>query len=189
MLVSRGVTSFAQSAGGASAGSGSAAGSPSAGSAGAGTSGFSGIPSGPASPGGLNNAAEDPSGAANASRNQAPGTNNAGTAQSSGGGANTGAGVTTGSAGSLGTGTAAIAKHEQRCCYHRRKQDDRSEGEEHLPRLLIGLCASGRAEVSKIAQPSRRTRPKLVAGSMRIRRRERRAFERKMTEDLSCYAK
>ena len=41
------VTSFAQSAGGASAGSGSAAGSPSAGSAGAGTSGFSGIPSGP----------------------------------------------------------------------------------------------------------------------------------------------
>ena len=67
---------------------------------------LSGIPSGPASPGGLNNAAEDPSGAANASK-PAPGTNNAGTAQSSGSGANTGAGVTTGSAGSLGTGTAA----------------------------------------------------------------------------------
>jgi hypothetical protein len=48
----------------------------------------------------LNNAGEDPSGAANASRlaaPPAPGTNNAGTAQSSGAGANTGSGVTTGS--------------------------------------------------------------------------------------------
>jgi hypothetical protein len=47
----------------------------------------------------LNNAGEDPSGAANASRRApppAPGTNSAGTAQSSGSGA-TGDGVTTGS--------------------------------------------------------------------------------------------
>ena len=63
------VTSFAQSAGGSvvAGGSGSAAGSPNAGSAGAGTSGISGVPPGPASPGGLNNAGEDPSGAGNAS--------------------------------------------------------------------------------------------------------------------------
>jgi hypothetical protein len=48
----------------------------------------------------LNNAGEDPSGAANASRlasPPAPGTNSAGTAQSSGAGVNTGSGVTTGS--------------------------------------------------------------------------------------------
>src|SRR3954464_256537 len=98
--------SFAQSssgsAGGSSAGSssGSAAGSPSAGSAGAGSQGISGVPPGPAAPGGLNNAGEDPSGAANASRRAsqpAPGTNSSGTAQSSGGGVNTGSGVTTGS--------------------------------------------------------------------------------------------
>jgi hypothetical protein len=101
------VASFGQSAGGSSAGSssGSAAGSPSAGSAGAGSQGISGVPPGPAAPGGLNNAGEDPSGAANATRRAsptAPGTNSAGTAQSSGSGVNTGSGVTTGS-GSAGS--------------------------------------------------------------------------------------
>jgi hypothetical protein len=56
----------------------------------------------------LNNAGEDPSGAANSSKLASPaGTNSAGTAQSSGAGVNTGAGVTTGTAGPLGTGTAA----------------------------------------------------------------------------------
>jgi hypothetical protein len=107
--------SFAQStggsAGGSSAGSsssGSAAGSPSAGSAGAGSQGVTGVPPGPAAPGGLNNAGEDPSGAANASRRASPttpGTNAAGTAQSSGSGVNTGSGVTTGSGRSAGSGT------------------------------------------------------------------------------------
>ena len=104
------VASFGQSAGGSSAGgsSGSAAGSPSAGSAGAGSQGISGVPPGPAAPGGLNNATEDPSGAANASRLASPpqsGTNSAGTAQSSGSGVNTGSGVTTGSGRSTGSGT------------------------------------------------------------------------------------
>jgi hypothetical protein len=102
------VASFAQSAGGSSAGSssGSAAGSPSPGSAGAGSQGISGVPPGPAAPGGINNAGEDPSGAANQSRRAsppAPGTNTAGTAQSSGAGVNTGSGVTTGSARSTGS--------------------------------------------------------------------------------------
>ena len=101
------VASLAQSSGGSSGGSssgsssGSAAGSPSAGAAGAGSQGTSGVPPGPAAPGGLNNAGEDPSGAANSVRRAsppAPGTNTAGTAQSSGGGVNTGSGVTTGSA-------------------------------------------------------------------------------------------
>jgi hypothetical protein len=56
----------------------------------------------------LNNAGEDPSGAANASRlasPPAPGTNTAGTAQPSGSGVNTGSGVTTGSGRSAGSGT------------------------------------------------------------------------------------
>jgi hypothetical protein len=107
------VPSFAQSAGGSSSsgGSGSAAGSPSAGSAGAGTSGISGVPPGPASPGGANNAGEDPSGAGNASRlasPPAPGTNSAGTAQSSGGG------ITTGSAASnRASGDAAITEENK----------------------------------------------------------------------------
>jgi hypothetical protein len=55
----------------------------------------------------LNNAVEDPSGAANASRLASPpvpGTNTAGTAQSSGAGVNTGSGVTTGSGRSVGSG-------------------------------------------------------------------------------------
>jgi subtilisin family serine protease len=55
----------------------------------------------------LNNAGEDPSGAANASRlasPPAPGTNSAGTAQPSGS-VNTGSGVTTGSARSAASGT------------------------------------------------------------------------------------
>jgi hypothetical protein len=85
-------------AGGTSAGSGSAAGSPSAGSAGAGTSGISGVPSGPANAGGLNNSGNDPSGVGNSSKLASPpppGTNSAGTANSSG----PGSGVTTGSAG------------------------------------------------------------------------------------------
>lgn len=70
------VNSFAQSAGGSSAGSGSAAGSPSAG-----------------------NAGEDPSGAGNSSRlasPPAPGTNSAGTAQPSGSGVTTAGTGTTG---------------------------------------------------------------------------------------------
>src|SRR4051812_32469197 len=106
--------SFAQSSGGSAGGSsagsssGSAAGSPSAGSAGAGSQAISGVPPGPAAPGGLNNDGEDPSGAANASRRAsppAPGTNSSGTAQSSGAGVNTGSGVTTGSGRSAGAGT------------------------------------------------------------------------------------
>jgi hypothetical protein len=109
MILISPVASFGQSAGGSSAGgSGSAAGSPSAGSAGAGSQGTSGVPPGPAAPGGLNNAGEDPSGAANASRfalPPAPGTNSAGTAQSSGAGANTGSGVTTGSGRGAGSAT------------------------------------------------------------------------------------
>ena len=111
------VVSVAQStggsAGGSSAGSssGSAAGSPSAGSAGAGSQGVTGVPPGPAAPGGLNNAGEDPSGARNASRlasPPAPGTNSAGTAQSSGGG------VTTGSARSGRTSDDAAITEENK---------------------------------------------------------------------------
>ena len=82
-------------ASGPSAGSGSAVGSPNAGSAGAGTAGVSGVPSGPANVGGLNNSGNDPSGAGNAAKvPNPPGTNAAGTANSSGG-----ASATTGSAG------------------------------------------------------------------------------------------
>jgi hypothetical protein len=111
MFVISPVASFAQSSGGSAGGSsagsssGSAAGSPSAGAAGAGSQGVSGTPPGPAAPGGLNNAGEDPSGQANAVRRaspSAPGTNTAGTAQSSG------SGVTTGSARSTGSGGATV---------------------------------------------------------------------------------
>jgi hypothetical protein len=103
MILISPAASLAQGTGGSSAGasSGSAAGSPSAGAAGAGSQGTSGVPPGPAAPGGLNNAGEDPSGQANSVRRAsppAPGTNTAGTAQSSGSGVNTGGGVTTGSA-------------------------------------------------------------------------------------------
>src|SRR6266480_3873605 len=97
------VISFAQSgsgggssAGGAasgpSAGTGSAAGSPNAGSPGAGTAGVSGVPSGPANVGGLNNSGNDPSGAGNSAKiaSPPPGTNSAGTANSSGSPATTG---------------------------------------------------------------------------------------------------
>jgi hypothetical protein len=67
--------------------------------------GVNGVPPGPANAGGLNNSANDPSGAANAANvRTAPGTNSAGTAQSSGSGVNTAPGVTTGAA---GTGTMA----------------------------------------------------------------------------------
>ncbi|KRR26002.1 hypothetical protein [Bradyrhizobium retamae] len=89
------VTSFAQSAGGTSAGSPGTTGSPGAGSAGVGTPGVTGVSPSPTTPGGLNNAGQDPSGTANPSRlapPPPPGTNTAGTAQSSG------RGVTTGSA-------------------------------------------------------------------------------------------
>jgi len=107
MFVISPVASFAQSSGGSAGGSagsssGSAAGSPSAGAAGAGSQGVSGTPPGPAAPGGLNNVGEDPSGQANSVRRAsplAPGTNTAGTAQSSG------SGITTGSARSPGSGT------------------------------------------------------------------------------------
>jgi hypothetical protein len=116
------VASFAQSSGGSAGGSsagsssGSAAGSPSAGSAGAGSQGISGVPPGPAAPGGLNNAGEDPSGAANSVRRAsppAPGTNTAGTAQSSGRGVNTESGVTTGSGRSAGSGSVDAAITEE----------------------------------------------------------------------------
>jgi hypothetical protein len=79
-------------ASGPAAGSSTAAGSPNAGSAGAGTAGVSGIPSGPASAGGLNNSVNDPSGAGNATKLQtAPGTNALGTANSSGASSSAGA--------------------------------------------------------------------------------------------------
>jgi hypothetical protein len=96
-------------ASGPTGGTGSAVGSPNAGSAGAGTSGVSGVPSGPANAGGLNNSANDPSGAGNAAKLNnsppAPGTNSAGTAQSSGSAVNAQPGVTTGSAGRAAPGT------------------------------------------------------------------------------------
>jgi hypothetical protein len=78
----------------------------------------SGVPSGPANPGGQNNAGQDPSGAGNSAKLASPpppGTNSAGTAQSSGSGANTGAGVTTGSAGAAGRqGTDAAINDENK---------------------------------------------------------------------------
>ena len=98
----------ASSAGGAASGptggSPSAAGSPNAGATGAGTSSISGVPNGPANQGGLNNSANDPSGAGNSAKvPTAPGTNNLGTAQSTGSSGNIGAGdgstTTTGVAG------------------------------------------------------------------------------------------
>jgi hypothetical protein len=120
-------SSFAQSSGGGasggstggaasgpSGGTSSAAGSPAAGSAGAGTAGVSGVPSGPASAGGLNNSANDPSGAGNSlkvAQPPAPGTNNAGTANSSG---SSGSSMTTGSAAGSGVGgTAATGPQAQ----------------------------------------------------------------------------
>ena len=66
--------------------------------------------------GGLNNAGEDPSGAANSVRRAsppAPGTNTAGTAQSSGGGVNTGSGETTGSARSQTSGDIEVNKENK----------------------------------------------------------------------------
>lgn len=100
------VASFAQSAGGASGSSagGTAAGSPGAGSAGTGTTGIGGAPSAPATGGGLNNSGNDPGVAGNSPRlttPPAPGTNSAGTANSSGLPANSAAGVTTGSSTSI----------------------------------------------------------------------------------------
>jgi hypothetical protein len=62
----------------------------------------------------LNNAGEDPGGAANASRlasPPAPGTNAAGTAQSSGAGVNTDSGVTTGSGRGAGSATNMTGPH------------------------------------------------------------------------------
>jgi hypothetical protein len=69
----------------------------------------SGVPSGPANVGGLNNSGNDPSGAGNSAKiasPPAPGTNNAGTANSSGS-ATTAAARTSGSASSARGGTAA----------------------------------------------------------------------------------
>jgi hypothetical protein len=121
--------SFAQSGGGSgggggsasgpasdpSAGIGSAVGSPSAGSAAAGTAGVSGVPSGPANVGGLNNSGNDPSGAGNSSKLASPpsGTNSAGTANSSGSPATTGSSTTTGSARSAPGGTAATGPQDK----------------------------------------------------------------------------
>jgi hypothetical protein len=56
---SAGGASAGGAASGSTAGSGSAVGSPNAGSAGAGTAGVSGVPSGPANAGGLNNSGND----------------------------------------------------------------------------------------------------------------------------------
>ena len=92
---------------------GSAAGSPNAGSAGAGTSATSGVPSGPANVGGLNNSINDPSGAGNASKvasPPSPGTNSAGTALSSSG---TGGGSAQ-KGPALGTGDPAVDKEDAR---------------------------------------------------------------------------
>ncbi len=77
-------------------------------------------------------------------RRRRPGTNSAGTANSSGSssgsGMNSGPGVTTGSAGSAPGGTAATRTTNQRRCRDQcRRQGDRSQAEEHLPRLLIAL--------------------------------------------------
>jgi hypothetical protein len=63
----------------------------------------SGVPSGPANAGGVNNTANDPSGVGNANRlglPASPGTNSAGTAQASGSASSSNArsGVTTGAA-------------------------------------------------------------------------------------------
>lgn len=86
-------------ASGATAGTGSAVGSPNAGSAGAGTAGISGVPSGPANAGGLNNSLNDPSGAGNSAKvPEAPGTNRLGTANSTGSTAGANSSITTGTA-------------------------------------------------------------------------------------------
>jgi hypothetical protein len=60
----------------------------------------SGVPSGPANVGGLNNSGNDPSGAGNSAKaaSPPPGTNSAGTANSSGSSPATPSSVTTGSA-------------------------------------------------------------------------------------------
>ena len=50
------------------------------------------------------------------------------------------------------------------------------------------LLGSGR-QIRRAAQPLPRSRPRVTPRSLRIRRRERRAFELKITEDASCYAK
>ena len=50
----------------------SSVGSPNAGSAGAGSTAISGVPSGPAQSGGLNNSGNDPSGVLNANKTQTP---------------------------------------------------------------------------------------------------------------------
>jgi len=67
-----------------------------------------GVPNGPASVGGLNNAGNDPSGAGNSAKSpNAPGTNSAGIANSSGSaGASAGAGGSGGAQGSTTVGRA-----------------------------------------------------------------------------------
>jgi len=114
LLIFSASAAFAQSPGGAangpSAGTGNPVGSPNAGSAGANTTGASGVPSGPANAGGLNNSGNDGSGGGNSVKlaSPPPGTNSAGTANASGSSANSAAGVTTGTAGSRTDSDAAI---------------------------------------------------------------------------------
>jgi hypothetical protein len=74
------------------------------------------VPSGPASAGGLNNSANDPSGAGNSvkiAQPPAPGTNNAGTANSSGSSGTTASSTTTGSAAGSGVGGTAATGPQQ----------------------------------------------------------------------------
>jgi hypothetical protein len=84
----------------------------------------------------LNNAGEDPSGAANAFRlasPPAPGTNSAGTAQSSGAGVNTGSGVTTGSGRSAGSGTTVTGPQ-------RSGDAEINEENKEVDRKIKGIC-------------------------------------------------
>ena len=76
---------------------------------------MSGVPSGPANVGGLNNSGNDPSGAGNSAKvaPPPPGTNSAGTANSSGSSATTGSSMTTGSARSTTGGTAATGPQDK----------------------------------------------------------------------------
>ena len=84
--------SAAGAASGPTTGTSNAAGTPNAGSTGAGSAAISGVPSGPANFGGINNSLNDPSGTGNAAKSpNPPGTNSLGTANSSGSSSSTGA--------------------------------------------------------------------------------------------------
>jgi hypothetical protein len=100
------------------------------------------VPSGPGNAGGLNNSGNDPSGVGNASNlasPQSPGTNSAGTAQSSGGTANTQPGVTTG-AGGGGSAPGANVTPQQ----SRQERDDTEAAihreDEAIDRKVKGIC-------------------------------------------------